>query len=294
MNTKDPKPISDSKQHSKYLTYLAIIIHGDNILKSRNCLNTYLDEFKKSNLRCIRYDAQTTEVKDLQEALYTRSLFGEQTALILEGLHSLPTSAKKKSLIQVILDFMNQESIEIKSNRKQSIHIETTVPETRIVLWEKRSLTKTMLKPFEQVTKNKTTSKNASNLYIQIESFPLSSVLFQWLESFLPSKRSGPHAMNTATQKQLMLFQKVVEQESEFVAFTMLARQIRLLIQIKDGDIPGIAPFLVKKLRSQSQAFELEDLLLIHQKLAAIDLALKTGKANLSLKQELDLLQVSL
>jgi len=78
------------------------------------------------------------------------------------------------------------------------------------------------------------------------------------------------------------------------MCFVMLARQIRLLIKIKDGSIPPGPPFMIAKLKKQAQDFTLEKLLKIHDQLFMIDQAAKTSGSFFTLGQELDLLTVNL
>ena len=75
---------------------------------------------------------------------------------------------------------------------------------------------------------------------------------------------------------------------AEFV-FLMILRQIRMLIQVKEGQSLKIAPFMLSKLNKQSQEFSLEKLLSLHKQLYQIDQKQKESKGLLSLEAELDL-----
>jgi DNA polymerase III delta subunit len=138
-----------------------------------------------------------------------------------------------------------------------------------IILWESRQLTATMLKKFSGAT---------------VREFKLSKKLFSWLDSL-----GGTNAV-----QKLTLLHGAVSSESEHFCFIMLMRQVRLLIQAKDGGTIKGAPFMVSKLRSQAKKFSLEKLLQTHGKLLEVDRQLKSSGSALTLAQQLDLLTLSL
>lgn len=140
-----------------------------------------------------------------------------------------------------------------------------------IILWEKRALTPTMLKKFP---KNKE------------EHFKLTNQLFKWLDSLSPN--------NKTKTSQLKNLHKAIEDNGEHMCFVMLIRQIRLLIQAKDGGNIKGPPFMISKLKKQAQDFSLDMLLDIYRNLLQIDLKMKTSQNQLSLAQSLDLFIVNL
>lgn len=157
-----------------------------------------------------------------------------------------------------------------KSNRKNLLIDITSRANVDVILWEKRELTPTMLKKFPKA---------------QVKYFKITNSLFTWLDAFSPK---------TPKTKQLTLLQQAVQTNGEHMCFVMLARQIRLLIQIKDGGMPAGPPFMIAKLKKQAQDFTLDKLLKIHEQLFMIDQAAKTSQSFFSLGQELDLLSANL
>lgn len=248
------------------------VIHGDNVFKSREKLGEYIDWFSQQTsssqtaiYSIIRLEATKITSQDLEQAFLSNSLFTGPELIIIEGLHSLPTSQRKKDLLKMSITFLESNA----SSEAKTTNINTGNPSFKqLILWEKRLLTNTMLKPFSKVA--------------EIHEFKLSSVLFSWLDSLSPQAQSK--------KQQLKLLAQVKNQESEFVAFSMLTRQIRLLIQAKNGEKMKAAPFIITKLKKQSALFTSKQLLDIHTQLAAIDISLKTSKNYVSLSQELDLL----
>ena len=67
-----------------------------------------------------------------------------------------------------------------------------------------------------------------------------------------------------------------------------------MLIQASDGGRLSGPPFLISKLKSQANKFTLAQLLSLHAKLFALDVAQKTSTLKLSLAQELELLAINM
>jgi DNA polymerase III delta subunit len=224
------------------------VLHGENIIASRDKLVELITEAKEKNKSIERLDAKKINPGFLEGKLIKRDLFGTERMVVIEELHSLPRSKQKDFLIELI-----------------------TKSDVDVVLWEKRKLTPTMIKKFPQA---------------QSLEFKLSSALFNWLDSLSGNK-------NTRTQ-QIATFHKTLETEDPHLCLVMLARQIRMLIQTKDGGKIAGPPWVIKKVQKQSQSFKLQQLLEVHQRLLDIDLRQKTSTNALELDQELDLLLLSM
>ncbi|AKM81554.1 MAG: hypothetical protein UT13_C0001G0594 [Candidatus Pacebacteria bacterium GW2011_GWF2_38_9] len=136
-----------------------------------------------------------------------------------------------------------------------------------LILWEKKLLTKTNLKKFGNDFEN--------------YEFKVSSKLWTFLDQ-LSANKNNKKAL-------LKIFRESIESDDAEFVFLMLARQIRLLIQIKENHPPKIAPFMMGKLNSQARTFSLEKLLELHQQLYQIDQKQKQSTGLLSLASELDL-----
>lgn len=220
------------------------ILHGEHTIKSRNRLTELTQDARSKGQDVFRFSAKELTPALVEENLASSSLFGTEKIVVFEEVHSLPKSQKKDQLIKMLAAASDQP----------------------IILWEKRTLTPTMLKPF----------KNA-----KIEEFKLSSVLFRWLDSL---------GTSTNKTKQLQELHEIYVADGAEFCFAMLARQVRLLISAKDdGQLKG-APFIVSKLRKQAHGFTLEKLLSTHKQLLQFDLAHKQSQTRQTLEQELDLL----
>jgi hypothetical protein len=229
-----------------------IIIHGENTTASRKKLVDIIEKEKDKSKEIIRLEAKKLTESSLEESLGASDLFGTSKTIIIEELHSLPTSKKKKGFIETL------------SN-----------PQTYdIVLWEKRLLTKTMLKKFASTTN-----------FTDIFEFKISKTLFTWLDML------GNKGNQT---KKLNLLHSAVETDGEFFCFLMLIRQIRLLIEVKSGGKAKGAPFMVSKLNKQAANFSLDELLEIHKKLLETDIKQKTSASLIDIVTMLDLLTLKM
>lgn len=139
-----------------------------------------------------------------------------------------------------------------------------------VIVWEKRVLTAVMLKKFGQA---------------KVDTHKASNILFSWLDT-LGKKNDIQH--------QLEQLHEICAKESAQFCFSMICRQIRLLIAATDdGQLKG-APFIIAKLKKQSQLFSLPQLLQLHSKLLEIEYAQKRALSKLTMEQQLDLLVISI
>lgn len=122
------------------------ILHGDNIITSREKRTQLLSEMKAKGYSIVQLEASKLSRADLESALSSQDLFGTTQCVCIDGLHSLPTSQRKKDLLTLLANYVSQP----------------------LILWEKRALTKTMLNVFSGAV---------------IEEFKTSNSLFTWLES---------------------------------------------------------------------------------------------------------------
>jgi len=138
---------------------------------------------------------------------------------------------------------------------------------TDIVLWERKKLTAAQLKKFPSAV---------------VKEFTIPSSIFVWLD----------HIQDAPKQK-LRFFRKALEQEEADFCFAMLARQVRLLLLSKSGAQMKEHPFVVKKISAQARHFEIEELILLHEKLTQTDYKLKTGQLAFPLQQALEEIMLS-
>jgi len=238
------------------------ILHGESIVQSRNSLVVLEATAKEASKQIQSINAKNLDLPILEQLLGSENLFAEPQLLVIEELHSLPKSKKKDALIEMLGNFAN-------ASDTSSGNSGGGAESTEVILWEKRELTPTMLKKFPGA---------------RADQFKLSSALVSWLDS------CGGNDKN----RQMQLLEKALVSDGDFMCFSMLARQVRLLIQAKDGGVIAGAPFVISKLKSQCRAFSIDQLLQLHSQLLKIDLGQKTSSSKFNLAQELELLVVGL
>lgn len=131
-----------------------------------------------------------------------------------------------------------------------------------VILYEPKGVSDTALKPFAKA---------------QIEAFNISPVIFKFLDVLRPGN----------TRVILQAWNRLLElgHEPEYV-FTMVVRQIRLLIQAKSGaSYLKLSPYPQKLITVQANYFTLNQLLDLHHELYETDKRIKTGLSTLPLEQ---------
>lgn len=131
-----------------------------------------------------------------------------------------------------------------------------------IILYETKKLTETALKPFKGA---------------KIEAFNINPVIFKFLDLLRPGN----------TRVILLGWNRLVElgHEPEYV-YSMVVRQIRLLIQAKSGaSYLKLSPYPKKLITAQANYFTLNHLLDLHYELYETDKRIKTGFSPLPLEQ---------
>lgn len=113
---------------------MVTLLHGNNIVASRNKLIEIKQEFKGE---IVVFDGKTVSLEKLVQATEGGSLFSENKLIIIENLYSHPLKTQLKTLIDYL------------------INIKTSF---EIILWEENELSKTTLKNFPSSWKIKTFS----------------------------------------------------------------------------------------------------------------------------------------
>lgn len=115
--------------------------------------------------------------------------------------------------------------------------------------------------------------------------FKLPQTIWSFLDSIKPN-----------SQNNVFSFQKTLETVEIEIVFAMIIRQFRLLLGISSNsktnidEIKRLAPWQKSKLLRQASLFEDNSLSKIYRKLYLIEKSIKTGKSNLTLEQNIDIL----
>ena len=224
------------------------VFHGDDQTSSREAFTRKsISLTTKSDAEIIHLDGKKIGATDLIQASQPNQLFGSSKVLLLEHCFSQPKSKRKGEILEALND------------------ISETNETADILIWEKKLLTATQLKPVKK---------------IEVTTFKISKQIFTFLDSIKPGASTQIYAH----------LQKTLQQDAHELVFFMLVKRVRLLIQIKDsGKLSGV-PWQQQRLKTQANAFELKNLLRIHTQLLEIDISIKTGQSLLKLGELLDIL----
>lgn len=155
-----------------------------------------------------------------------------------------------------------------KNLRDQMINILSDQSQVDIILWEDNVVSATNLKLL-QVAKP------------TVIVFKTSPLVFQAMDLFGNPKEK---------KRLLQQLHAAYDQDTPEFVFSMLARQVRLLINFVEGETGTMKPYTLQKVSRQAQYFSLEKLRKIHQLLLEIDLSQKLSTSTLTLEQRIDLL----
>ena len=126
------------------------IIHGENVVASRNYLLSQIDQFKKKGQEVLFLDEKNFTPENLVAAL-EKDLFGQQKVVVFESFSHLKPNPKK-------------EATEIIKQH----------PEGILFLWEAKTLPASFFKPFPKG---------------QARLFKPSPILFQFLDALSPKNK---------------------------------------------------------------------------------------------------------
>lgn len=125
-----------------------IIIHGENIVASRQRLIKEIDDFKISGGEVLRLEGKGLTLMEVRQALESLSLLGSQRLIIIENLFSGKQSSEKRK----ILDYLKK----LLSNQ--------------LIIWEEKKVDGRILNPFKA----------------QVFRFDPAPVIFRFLDSLAP------------------------------------------------------------------------------------------------------------
>lgn len=127
------------------------LLHGDNLVASREFLKTLTDSAKNRKQSVIRLNGIQTRSEDFIQALDSQYLFGPDNLVIVEQLFSRPRSAEQKQILQFLRKY--EGSVEV-------------------VFWEKKEVGKVLQRNLPKRT--------------VIKLFKTPATIFKFLDSLAP------------------------------------------------------------------------------------------------------------
>jgi DNA polymerase III delta subunit len=226
------------------------VIHGDDIVSSRN----FLHKIKSDISQSVSFEGKKVTVTDLVQELEGGSLFGGDKTLFIEEL----LSGRK-----------GKDVTEITSYLKDHADLGT------IYVWESKQLGKRDMDSFGRVTD---------------QSFTIPKTLFSFLDAIAPASRQGGPQNSRLLSLYHALLKSVEPELVFFMITRHFRILLTISDESGDtiDEAARLAPWQKSKLERQSRLFSTKELKDAHQKLFQIDLATKTGGTPLSLSQSID------
>ncbi len=143
---------------------MRILLHGENIVASRNTLVEMLEEARDKGLEVVILEGKKVTLEKIRSALETGSLLGEDRLLVIENFLSLVKSKEKAKVIEYLASgkFDND-----------------------LVLWEDKEVRVSSIPP-----------KTKAQL------FKISPVIFRFLESLRPDNKKETLTLLAEAKKQ--------------------------------------------------------------------------------------------
>lgn len=216
------------------------IIHGDDVVSSRN----YLLELKKESKNSIQLNKEDLNYLNILQTLKGKQLFEEQKNIFIENLLS---NKKNISESEKILDLIERNSKEF-----------------NIYFWEGTEQTKTVLKLFSSA---------------KIKLFKIPQSLFYFLDNIKPNSKENVINFHKTLENSDVdaIFYMILRQ---FRLLIVLRSEIPLrgTPDLQIDELKRLAPWQKNKLRKQAFFFEVDELKKIYDKLFQIDLKTKIGE----------------
>jgi DNA polymerase III delta subunit len=130
-----------------------LILHGDNLILSRQALMAQKNIARQKNLEVVELAAKNLELSDLKQALESFSMFGSSRLVVIENLFSIPKSKTRDQLLD---------------------YLKTAHFVGEVIIWEKKTIDGRTLRAFSNRAK--------------VLLFKLSPWLFKFLDSFQPQQ----------------------------------------------------------------------------------------------------------
>ncbi|MDP3970454.1 MAG: DNA polymerase III subunit delta [bacterium] len=292
---------------------MLIFIHGTDTFRTHERAVVLREGFKKkydttgANVQVL--DATSAKVADIRSNLLMRGLFTSRRFLILKNIFSLSSDvsdvfidATKKideeAIVVCTMDSLPKQDSELKAVLLAADLVEeyNELSDREIMNWVKQRVTLgkctittdalayivqavgndlwTLHQAVEQLT-HYTTHITLENVSLFVSS-PINDNIFHFTDAI--SEKNTARALE-------LLHDQISAGANEFYLLSMIARQLSILIEIKETDGKGssLHPYVIKKSRKHAQRFNLDQLVDLHEQILNIDYLLKSSKQSSSL-----------
>jgi len=228
-----------------------IIIHGEDVVSSRNRLQELLTEVKLANKEVVKLEGKKVTLTEIKQALEAQSLFGQERAVVVEQLLGRQQSKDKEA----ILEYLSKEDL----------------GKLDLYSWDDKQLTATQLKGFGKA---------------KVQEFKLPQVLWQFLDGLKPGQAKytlGLFEKVIEHQPVEMVFGLLIKR----LRYLVVAR---IEGQKGLGGFKELQGWQQGKMMAQARQFSEEKLKNLGAEMLEMDYKRKTGKTNLGLTEGLELI----
>lgn len=229
------------------------ILHGEDLVTSRNQLVESLVQAKLAKSEIIQLNGKKCSLTEIKQALESQSLFQQQKLIIIQNFFSRPDSKQKKQ----ITDYLAKTFQESHPSQPQ------------LIIWEGKTITPAQLKKFPSNT---------------IQEFKIPSIIFQFLDQLAPR--------NSKTNLKL-LHQVLNTQPPEMIFGMIIKRLRYLIVSHSQKNstlqnFKELRAWQIKRIQNQTKKFTLTQLKTLQTQFLNIDYLIKTGQTNLTLTQHIE------
>ncbi|MEK9129824.1 MAG: DNA polymerase III subunit delta [Patescibacteria group bacterium] len=298
-----------------------IFLHGEDTFRSKEKLKELIKKFQKeidpSNLNIFFLEGEKIDINKLEQAILSQGFLAKKRMVVIKNLFS---QCKDDKILKKILNILNQENenilifwegtkIDQKINNIKKEIFEKLKKEkysyeffllTGIKLrdWVKKRIENQRTKIENQALENLIVRVGndlwrMSNEIDKLCAFKFEKIIAQKDLDLLITDKINENIFNLVDaigNKNKTLALKLINDQLEtnssaYYLLSMIARQFKILLQIKDLSLNNqnlsqlkLHPFVIQKASNQAKKYSFEQLKNIYRQLLEIDIKLKTNQ----------------
>lgn len=285
---------------------MLIVLHGQDSFRiherARALRQAFIEKYDPKGLNVSAVDLKDVDVAVLHQQLSSQGLFSTKRFVVLRGLEGMPRSIAAQLLrdcttlpddiiVVCIIPTISELQSELQNTIKQSAKVELydELDSTAMEQWIRKRLSAVnvaitepaLLYFFQAVESDLWLVSSVIAQLVHVGETITPEIIRRYVTS--PLDDNIFHFTDALAKKETELALRLLHEQlqsgtSPIYILTMLARQIELLMQVKETPTttPG-HPYAVQKARQYAQHFDLAELQRLHSELVELDWQLKRG-----------------
>lgn len=286
---------------------MIIFLHGPDSFRIHERLVTlraaFREKYDRSGHQIEHFSAASITADQLRRSLLTAGLFTVRRFVVCSDIFDLPTSliplwievsanSNTDTIIVATTTKLPKTKSELKTTLLDANRVEDypLLKPAQLLGWIKSRFAQFQANVSPEAITFLTQSIgsdlwNLNNIITQLSHFT-KTVTIETVQQFVPSALDNNifHLTDAIAErnpkKALQLMQEqLTSGANQFYLLTMLARQISILIQVKEpaSDHATLHPYVLKKSQHHAQRFSLSELIQLHQAVVRLDTQLKSS-----------------